>query len=100
MNAPLDYVTVDLEVRVAERTRELAAANEALKKELEERQRVEAALRDSEANARMIVDSIPAGIALLSPAGEVEAVNERLIRYFGKPLDELKTWATGDIVHP
>jgi PAS domain S-box-containing protein len=99
MNAPLDHTTEDLDRRVAERIRELVAANEALKKELAERRRMEAAVRDSEADARMIVDSIPAGIALLSPAGALEAVNDQLIQYFGKPLEELKDWATSDIVH-
>jgi PAS domain S-box-containing protein len=48
----------------------------------------------------MIVDSIPAGIALLSPAGAVEIVNDQLVRYFGKPLEQLKDWAAGDIIHP
>jgi PAS domain S-box-containing protein len=100
MNAPPDHMTEDLDARVAERIRELVAANEALKRELAERRRAEAALREREANAWTIVDSIPAGIALLSPAGAVEAVNDQLVRYFGKPLAELKDWASGDTIHP
>jgi PAS domain S-box-containing protein len=90
----------DLDERVAQRTRELAAANEELKKEIVERRRVEAALRDSESKSRLIVDGVPAGIALLSAAGEVEMVNDQLLAYFGKTLEELKDWAADDVIHP
>ena len=100
MNAPLDHMAEHLEERVAERTRELVAANEKLKKEIAERRRSEAALRDREDNLRMIVAGIPAGIAFLSPTGEVEVVSDQLIEYFGKSLGELKDWAQSDVVHP
>jgi PAS domain S-box-containing protein len=99
MSAPL-YTTEELDARVAERTRELTAANEELKKGIAERRRSEDALRNREANLRMIVASIPAGIAFLSPTGEIEVVSDQLIEYFGKPLEELKDWVNGDVVHP
>jgi PAS domain S-box-containing protein len=100
MKLPPDHTAEELEERVAERTRELVAANEQLKKELAELRRSEAAFRDRDANMRMIVAGIPAGIAFLSPTGEVELVSEQLIEYFGKPLKELKDWAKSDVVHP
>src|SRR5262249_42874225 len=46
------------------------------------------------------VAGVPAGIALLSPTGEIEVVSDQLIEYFGKPLKELKDWANSDVVHP
>ena len=49
---------------------------------------------------RLIADSIPALIAFMSPAGEVESVNRHLLEYFGETLEELKTWATSEFVHP
>jgi PAS domain S-box-containing protein len=80
--------------------RELAATNDTLKTELMELRRAQAALHESEANARMIINSVPAGIALLSLAGEVQVVNDQLAEYFGKSLDELKDWSQGGIIHP
>ena len=43
---------------------------------------------------------IPALIALMTPAGEVESVNRHVLEYFGATLEELKGWAAGDVVHP
>jgi len=53
-------VADELDQRVAQRTAELAAANEVLRKEVAERRRAEEALAASEHNLRLIVDSIPA----------------------------------------
>ena len=55
-------VASDLDLRVAQRTTELAEANRALQREVAERQRTEQALRESEEQSRLIVDSVPAGI--------------------------------------
>ena len=57
------------------------------------------ALRDSEANSRLIIDAVPGLIATLSPSGEVETVNKRLLDYFGQTLDELTQWGTNGTVH-
>jgi PAS domain S-box-containing protein len=50
--------------------------------------------------ARMIVDGIPGLVALVSPAGEVEAVNRPLLEYFGKDLEEVRNWANTDAIYP
>ena len=76
----------ELEERVAQRTRELGMANEAL--------------GESERNSRLIVDSIPGLVALLTAAGEVEFVNRQIVEYTGQTLEELKQWGTNDTVHP
>jgi PAS domain S-box-containing protein len=36
----------------------------------------------------------------MTPADEVESVNRHVLDYFGATLEELKGWATADIVHP
>ena len=90
----------ELDQRVAQRTSELAAANEELKKEVAERRRAEAAVRESERNARLIVDSIPGLVAILTPAGDVETANKQLLEYCGRTLEELKHWGASDTVHP
>ncbi len=76
----------ELDQRVAEKTHELAAAN--------------AQLKEKESEARLIVDNIPGLIALMSPAGDLEMVNRKLLEYFGQTLEELRSWKTNDTVHP
>src|SRR5438876_3079358 len=90
-----------LDQLVAERTSELAAANDALRKELAaERQRAEAAQRINEGGAQLILASIPGLVASLTPTGDVDFVNDPLIEYCGRTLEELQHWGTGDTVHP
>ena len=57
-------------------------------------------LRESERNARLLVDSIPGMVALLTAGGEVEFVNRQIVEYTGRTLQELKRWGTDDTVHP
>src|SRR6202521_1884375 len=90
-----------LDQLVAERTSELAAANDALKKELAvERQRAEAAQRINDGGAQLILASIPGLVASLTPTGGVDFVNDPLIEYCGRTLEELQQWGTSDTVHP
>ena len=70
-----------------------------LKKEVAEPRRAEEALAASEHNLRLIVDSIPGLVSLLTPSGEVELVNPQLVEYCGRTLEELRLWGTSDTVH-
>ena len=81
-------------------TRDLSDTNKALEREIVERQRASEALRARELNLRLLVDSIPAPVAVMTPAGEVDSVNQPLVEYFGKTFEDLKNWAIGDAVHP
>jgi PAS domain S-box-containing protein len=92
-------VADELDHIVAQRTAELAAANEVLRNEVAERRRAEEALAASERNLRLIVDGIPGLVALLTPTGEVELVNHQLVEYCGRTLEELRLWGTSDTVH-
>jgi PAS domain S-box-containing protein len=91
-------VADELDQRVAQRTTELAAANEVLRKEAGERKRAEEALAANERNLRLIVDSIPGMVSLLTPAGETELVNPQLVEYTGRTLEELRLWGTSDTI--
>ncbi len=62
--------------------------------------RNEASLRESEKTLRLIVDGIAGLVAIMTPEGEVEFVNNQVLEYFGKTLEELKGWSTSDAVHP
>src|SRR5215470_18597673 len=68
--------------------------------DITERKRADGALRARELNLRLILDSIPAPVALMTSSGQVESVNQPVLEYFGKTFEELKRWGTSDAVHP
>ena len=68
--------------------------------DIDDRKRMEEALRSSEQDLRLMVDSIPGFVSTANAAGEVEHVNRQVLDYFGKTLEEMKQWATSDAVHP
>ncbi|ESZ24043.1 PAS domain-containing protein [Mesorhizobium sp. L2C084A000] len=47
-----------------------------------------------------IVDSIPIPVAVTSPTGAVEWLNQPTLDYFGKTLEDLKGWKASGVVHP
>jgi hypothetical protein len=62
--------------------------------------RAEEALRARELSFQLIVDSTPVPVAVTTPTGEVEAVNQPTLEYFGKTFEELRGWKASDAVHP
>jgi PAS domain S-box-containing protein len=70
--------------------------------DIEERKRAEEALRESEYESRLLVDSVPGLVAIFTPDGEFEFVNRQIIEYFGRTLDDLKLkrWGARDGIHP
>jgi PAS domain S-box-containing protein len=73
----------DLEQRVAERTVELAQSNWNLQNLLEERQRVDAALRENEARLQGLVDNIPFCFWVCDSDRRYVLQNARDIRQWG-----------------
>jgi PAS domain S-box-containing protein len=39
-------------------------------------------------------------VAILTPTGGIDAVNDELVEYSGRTLEELQQWETSDTVHP
>ncbi len=68
--------------------------------DIEHRKRAEEAARDREARLQLVLDDLPALVVLLDPSGELQFANRRVLDYFGKSFEELKSWATTDAVHP
>jgi formate hydrogenlyase transcriptional activator len=68
--------------------------------DIEDRKRVEDVLRADVKSFRQIIDSIPGVIVILTAEGQVELVNREGLEYFGKTLEELKSWSVQDVVHP
>ena len=90
----------ELERRVEERTAALAKANESLKKEITERQRVEESLRRSESTLRSYFELPLIGIAITSPEKDWLEVNNELCDIFGYDRDELMQITWVDLIYP
>jgi PAS domain S-box-containing protein len=68
--------------------------------DLTELKRAEQAVRLSERDSRLIVDTIPGLVVLLGPTGDVELISRQVVHYTGRSLEEMKLWRTNDVVHP
>jgi two-component system, sensor histidine kinase and response regulator len=79
----------ELEVRVAERTGELARANEELTREMADRERAQQVLRDSEALYSSLVENLPVHVLRKDRAGRFEFANRSFCELVGKPLAEI-----------
>jgi PAS domain S-box-containing protein len=66
--------------------------------DIEDRKRAEEALRSSEHQLRLLLDSIPALVSTMTPGGDTETVNQQLVAYTGHSPEELKNWP--EKVHP
>ncbi len=67
--------------------------------DIDERKRAEEALRESERESRLIVDTVPGLVATLTPAGEVDLVNHQIVEYCGQDLEAMKQWGSNGTVH-
>ncbi|HSE40971.1 MAG TPA: EAL domain-containing protein [Acidobacteriota bacterium] len=79
----------DLEKRVQERTAELSEAVEKLRTEIEERQRVEAALLASEQKYRTLVEGMSEGMVQVNSKNIIEFVNDRFCELTGLSRNEV-----------
>jgi PAS domain S-box-containing protein len=57
-------------------------------------------LPHGEERFRLLVDGIAAQVSTMTVTGELEFVNQQVLDYFGKPLEELKDWRHTDAIHP
>ncbi|MFW7377508.1 MAG: response regulator [Oligoflexus sp.] len=77
----LKKMKAELEDRVRYRTRELEEVNQALTKEIQARQKIEASLRESEAFFKSLFECVPAVVFLLDRDGRYIAINDWSKRY-------------------
>ncbi len=68
--------------------------------DIDDRKRVEEALRESERQLRLIVDTIPGLVAVFGPQGEIESLNKQFLGYLGQTHEEFANWPTNGTVHP
>src|SRR5262249_38730205 len=83
--------------RLTKLNRDLARANKTLTYEIAT-QREE--LQRRRLDFQRMVDSIPLPVAVTTPAGDVETLNQPTLDYFGLTLEQLKSWTALDVVHP
>jgi PAS domain S-box-containing protein len=84
--AELRRLNEQLEHRVIERTSQLSAANEELKR-----------LRDE---FRLVADTIPALVHTALPDGYIDFLNEQWLEYAGVPMEVLEGWGWTSMIHP
>jgi len=88
--AALKMLHNELEQRVGKRTAELSAANEGLRREIVERERAEAARRESEERFSKIFRASPAGIGYGTiDEGRLIDVNDQYAGFFGYAREEM-----------
>ena len=68
--------------------------------DIHDRKSAEERLRQSEHDARQIVNSIPAQVAVLDPTGAVQQINPQMAAFLGKSAEQLDTWRTAEILAP
>jgi signal transduction histidine kinase/ABC-type amino acid transport substrate-binding protein/ActR/RegA family two-component response regulator len=80
----LRKASIKLEERVEARTIDLARSNERLQSEINERHKIEEALRENEEKYRAIVESFDGQIYICSPDYKIEFMNRNLIQRSGR----------------
>lgn len=89
----------ELETRVADRTAELTAANERLRREIAERERAEVALRETEQRAQAVIDNSTAVIYVKDLDGRYILANRRYSEIFNLPYEGI-VGRTDHELHP
>jgi len=83
----------ELETKVAERTKDLSAANQKLEAEIVQR-------KGAERQSRMLIDAIPQQIWSGPPDGTLDYCNDRWRSYTGMELGELRGDGWQSMLHP
>jgi PAS domain S-box-containing protein len=85
----LQKTKAEVEEQVVRRTAELSEANAALEREIAEHQRSEAALRESVAFSRGIMDNVADGIITIDESGIIGSFNRAAEKIFGYSPQEV-----------
>ena len=83
------HVASELDRRVAQRTAELAAANEELRQEIADRKRAEEDLRSSEEKHRLVLETAHDAVIRMDDNGTIQFANPATTRIFGYDPAEL-----------
>ena len=98
--AEIRQLNQGLEHQVAERTAQLEATNENLRKEIAERERADEALRKSDDRLRLVIDTIPVLVWSKLPDGSADFLNQRFREYTGLFIEEGLGEGWLEAIHP
>jgi len=87
----LQKAHAELELRVQERTAELVKTNEQLKREIEDRKRMEAELRESETRYRLLINNIPSIVYRGYKDWSVDFMDEKIRLLTGYKMEEFNS---------
>lgn len=96
----LQLLNQDLERRVDERTRAIREANEALKREIRQREAVEANLRRSEERIRTIIETSCSAFISVDAHGTIVDWNASAERIFGWTREQVAGRELADVIIP
>ena len=68
--------------------------------DVEDVRQAEEILRRRELDFQLIVNNIPVPVAVTTPSGEIEGLNQPNLDYSGKTFEEIKGWKTSNLIHP
>ncbi len=68
--------------------------------DIDDRKRAEDALRRSEQELRLLIETLPAMVLRTTPDGDVDYINQRYADYLGRSVAELTRQQCRDLVHP
>ena len=90
----------ELEAKVQERTAQLHARNEDLRRQIAERERAQEAVRQSEERFRQLADAMPQIVWAAQPDGTVDYYNQQWHRYTGMPEEGTGDASWEPVLHP
>ena len=59
-----------------------------------------ASLQQSEDRLRLVIDTIPAHVWSARPDGSIDFINQRLLEFFGRSMEDILGWGWDSLVHP
>ena len=99
-SAGVQRLNQELERRVADRTVQLEAVNQALRKEIAEREQAEEGVRRSEDRLRLVIDTIPQQIWSSPPDGSLDFFNAQWLSFKGFTQEEVQGQGWQRMLHP
>jgi PAS domain S-box-containing protein len=69
-------------------------------RDITERKRAEAALQRSEQSHRFLAEAIPQQVWTATPDGALDYVNQRVLDYFDRTMEQMLGWGWQEMVHP
>jgi PAS domain S-box-containing protein len=93
-------VITTLVSRAHSRAERLVSTNANLEAQIAERKQAEDGLRQSDEKFRLVLESIGSQVISTTLEGELDFVNQPVLDYFGKTMEQLKGWRTSDVLHP